>query len=86
MNSFTAKSFRSTLSAVDRKYRSIFKSEFKRVYNHELSIAVGRILINLDAFECVMDWRHGVGEDDSLENIVRQNYGNEAVDFLRSLL
>lgn len=80
------RSLANALLPVQKRFETIFKSPFKRVYDHKLTIATGAVQIDLDALEHLFRTRDQLQDGQSLAEAVQAHYGSEAVALIVELL
>lgn len=73
---------------VEEKFMKFFGVPFKRFYDGVMSVAFGKLLIGIFSFDDYLHEKFGMYENDkkSMKEVIIENYGIDASDFISKLL
>jgi len=81
----------SKLAVVDRRFRAVFHTEFRRFFNHDsrfLSLVYGKIIMDIYAFDDFLHAFYGEYEEQgkNMLEVIAENYGQKGVDLIIDLM
>lgn len=71
---------------VQIRFETIFKSPFRRIYDHKLTVMTGAVKIDLDALEHLLRAHGQIKDGQSIMEAVQAHYGDDAVALVKELL